>query len=357
LECTPLGQGEVEQASFSGAYERVHVRLPALPGMRPIAPPVPFGESSLRIESLRALDHSRRLPLAPGAPVWVGVRRIHALAQPGLNYLIVTDGSPAAQAAVTLGGQLARLANARVTLLGYGHPPESLDRHLQTARETLGSVGSGPTSLEARSTPDPLPTALALETERQAFDLVILGFQPQGGLALAERVLETGRHHLLLVPKAQSVPTRALLSVTGSEPGKEDMLGAGPLLSFLGAETTLFSVLPAANALLQQRVEAFLASGARTLAALGVPTDTAFKVGPIADSILETLKVGAYDLLVLGAPLADRAGRVAMTGVISQILHGATEVPTLIVRSRYASAQAPQLTFDGRIMIVEEIVT
>ena len=159
------------------------------------------------------------------------------------------------------------------------------------------------------------------------------------------------------MPKAGGVPARALLSVTGTEPGKEDLLGAGPILAFLGADTTLFSVLPAANALLQQRMQAFLESGARTLSALGVPTDTALKVGPVADSILETFRAVAYDLLVLGAPLADRGGRVALTGVISQVLNAAVEHPTLIVRSRYASAQAPQLTFDGRIMIVEEIVS
>jgi hypothetical protein len=58
----------------------------------------------------------------------------------------------------------------------------------------------------------------------------------------------------------------------------------------------------------------------------------------------------------LGAPLADRGGRVSLSGVINQVLNGATEHPTLIVRSRYGAAQAPQLTFDGRIMIVEEIV-
>jgi hypothetical protein len=60
---------------------------------------------------------------------------------------------------------------------------------------------------------------------------------------------------------------------------------------------------------------------------------------------------------VLGAPLADRAGRVRLSGLVSQVLHGAAEHPTLIVRSRYASALAPQRTFDGRIRIVEEIVS
>jgi hypothetical protein len=58
---------------------------------------------------------------------------------------------------------------------------------------------------------------------------------------------------------------------------------------------------------------------------------------------------------VLGAPLADRSGRVPLGGLISQVVAGAGQRPVLIIRSRYASATAPRLTFDGRIRIIEEI--
>src|SRR5258707_2846212 len=47
LDAPQLGKGEIEQSMFSGSVERLRVRLPAIPGVRPIAPPVAFGENAL----------------------------------------------------------------------------------------------------------------------------------------------------------------------------------------------------------------------------------------------------------------------------------------------------------------------
>src|SRR5712692_545070 len=100
LGASQMGQGHVEHSAFSGAFERVRLRLPAVAGLQPIAPRVSFGDNSFQVEATRSLEQARQWPLSPGNPVWVGVRRIHALAHPGYSFLIVTDGSPAAQAAV-----------------------------------------------------------------------------------------------------------------------------------------------------------------------------------------------------------------------------------------------------------------
>ena len=350
-----LGQGEVEQNAFSGAFERVRLRLPAVPGLRPIAPGVSFGDNSFLVEATRSLEQARRWPLAPGDKVWVGVRRIHALAHPGFSFLILTDGSPAAQAAVDLGGQLARLAHARVTLLGYGVPTSALDEMLQSAKESLGS---GLAALELRATPDPLAIAVALETERHAYDLVVAATSPAlPAINLAPQLLEAGPHHVLLVPRPTPIPARALVCVTGSEPGKEDVLFAGSLLHYLGAEATLLSVLPAASRdpLSRARTEQFLADGARTLEALSIPVTTAIGAGPVADAILEQIAAGGHDMLMVGAPLAGGSRRALLAGVIGQVLGSVTEQPILIIRSRYTTHAISQLTFDGRIKIIEEI--
>jgi sulfate transport system ATP-binding protein len=105
----------VEEISFGGAHERLRLRLPPIPGVRAISPPVTFGSSSILVDATRSPEQATRFPLQPGDKTWVGVHRIHALAHPGLSFLIVTDGSLRAQAALTLGGQIARLAHARVT--------------------------------------------------------------------------------------------------------------------------------------------------------------------------------------------------------------------------------------------------
>src|SRR5215216_5411065 len=96
----------------------------------PIAPPVAFGEDAVLVEAARTQDVARRFPLAPGDQVNVGVRRIHALVHPGLSFLILTDGSEASQDALDLGGQIARLAHARVTILSYGLEADKYENHL-----------------------------------------------------------------------------------------------------------------------------------------------------------------------------------------------------------------------------------
>src|SRR5260221_503870 len=46
LGASQLGQGHVEHSAFSGAFERVRLRLPAVSGLQPIAPRISFGDNS-----------------------------------------------------------------------------------------------------------------------------------------------------------------------------------------------------------------------------------------------------------------------------------------------------------------------
>jgi sulfate/thiosulfate transport system ATP-binding protein len=331
LTSPQLGLGEVEQTTFVGSFERLRLRLPPIPGVRPIAPPVAFGGGSMIVEATRSQDQVSRLPLQPGNNVWVGVRRVHALAHPGLNVLIVSDGSAKAQAALMLGGQMAQLAHARLTMLGYGASPDTLQRHLQAAKEKLGS---GLAYLELRTTPAPLAQAVLAEVERQPYDLVVLGFQRQENVELAEQILQMGEHHLLLVSQPQPTPAHALICVASGEPGKADVLFAGRLVRHVGAEATLLSVLSAEEneTSTRSRTERFLAGGVRSLQLLGVPARAAIRSGPVRDEITREVTAGNYDLLVLGAPLAARDGKISLAGVVSQVLNVINR-PVLIVRS------------------------
>jgi nucleotide-binding universal stress UspA family protein len=199
--------------------------------------------------------------------------------------------------------------------------------------------------------------AATAETEQHNYDLLVTGYAPSNGPALVERLLEANLSTLLLVPQPQPVPSSALVSITDSEHGKEDVLLAAPLLQALGAETTLLCVVPEAgrNLAAHARADTFLADGARTLAALGISAQTVVRSGPVAEAIQQQMTAGQHDLLVLGAPLAGRSGRLAMSSVMRQTLEAASKHPVLIVRSRLAAGVGPQRTFDGRIIIVEEI--
>jgi sulfate transport system ATP-binding protein len=339
LGAPQLGQGEIEQGTFSGSVERLRVRLPAIPGVRPIAPPVAFGEDAILIETTRTQDVARRFPLDPGKTVKVGVRRIHALIHPGLSFLILSDGSRRAQAVLDVGGQIARLAHARVTILSYGMKAAAAERHLREAKE---KIGSGLASLEVRSSDESVEAAVAHEVEHQSHDLIIFGNEgkkPAHWIGLAESLLRLGEHHLLLTPAIDSEPTRALVCVTGGEPGKEDVLFAGRFLRHLSAHATLLSVIPASpsNSELYDRVQRFLQGGVRTLDVLKVEADTLIRTGNVREEINQQMKEGSHDLLILGAPLNRRKGEVSLQGLVGQLLEDNTAHPALIVRSRYAA--------------------
>jgi len=348
LDSPQLGMGEIEANTFSGVVERLRVRMPAIPGVRPIAPPVAFGEDAVLIEAARTQDVARRFPLNPGDRVHVGVQRIHALVHPGLSFLILTDGSAPSQAALDLGGQIARLAHARVTILSYGMEADAHESYLQGAKEKLGS---GLAQLDVRSTPHPPEVAVDREVERQPYDLVILGIGEVASanrVALAEKILRLGDHHLLLVPAAHAEPARALVCVMSGEPGKEDVLFAGRFLRHLGAQATLMSILPSGNnSELHDRAERFLKGGIRTLELLRVPAQTTVREGNVHDEILGQMKEGEHDLLIVGAPLPQGGDRVSLEGVVGQIIKEMATHPVLVVRSRYA-ANIRRLIGDGR---------
>jgi sulfate transport system ATP-binding protein len=230
-----LGKATVEQTTFIGSFERLRLRLPALPRVQAIAPVVPFGSDAVLIDAARSQDMARRFPLRAGDSTWIGVQRIHALTHPGLRMLLLAGKNAVDQAALALGGHIAQLAHARTTVLGVGSLSDDHTQRLQTVKEQLGS---GLAALDVVASADPPSLAIAREVERQSYDLVVLGAQPQGSIDITEQQLHVGEHHLLLVPGPTATPSRFLICVTSGEPGKDDVLFAGRLARHLGAETT-----------------------------------------------------------------------------------------------------------------------
>jgi hypothetical protein len=91
LGCPALGQGEIESITFAGPMEHLRIKLPPLPGVRVIAPDVPYGSNTIILEAARPQNQARTLALKPGDGVWVGLRRLHGLAHPGFQVLLLAD--------------------------------------------------------------------------------------------------------------------------------------------------------------------------------------------------------------------------------------------------------------------------
>ncbi|HEU4402435.1 MAG TPA: ATP-binding cassette domain-containing protein [Candidatus Polarisedimenticolia bacterium] len=332
-----LGKALVEANGFVGSFERLRLRLPKLAGVRPIAPAAPFGGDFLLVEASRSQHQARRFPLHPGDAAWVGVRRVHALTHPGLSFLILTDGSGADEAVLDLGGRIARLAHARVTVLGRAAEDGALRERLQRGPD---HSGGGLAALETIPAADDDPAAaVAREATRQHYDLLIQALPARDALDQAERSLQAGDHHLLLVPGPGPVPSRVLICVTVGEPGKEDVQFAGRLTRHLGAQATIMTVLPEGGDVRERdRAGHFLAAGARTLSLLGVEAHTTLRQGPARAEILSEIRQGGHDLVVLGAPMTAYRGRVTLDRLVRALLGDLRDRPILIVRAHEALA-------------------
>jgi nucleotide-binding universal stress UspA family protein len=131
------------------------------------------------------------------------------------------------------------------------------------------------------------------------------------------------------------VPARLLICVAVGEPGKEDVSFSGRLARHLGAAVTILTVLPAAarGTPSETLAERFLAGSARTLNRIGVPVATRVRYGGVREEVVAQIAEGEHDLLVLGAPLPGRDGRIALGGFVGRLLPEVSQLPVLIVRS------------------------
>ena len=334
LDCPALGEGTVTTMGFNGPSERIRLELPSIRGVRAIAPAVPFGSENITIDASRPPEQASAFPLSVKDKAWVGIRRLHALSHPGLSFLVVTDGSLRSQSAISTGGYLARMSHARMTLLGVGKDEALLDSYLQDARKQLGS---GMASIQVRTDRTIPALAVARAVEQNPVDLVIAGWRPVEGTAIAEQIMQVGDHHLLLAAHPGARFEKALVCVASGEPGKDDVLFAGRLLRHLGAQAKLFTALGRdfKDEYHRHRVERFVAGGVKSLEMFGVPTESEIRIGTPQNEIVEEIERGQFDLLVMGAPLPQRNGRFAISGLMEDIMHNTGNCSVLIVRSHH----------------------
>jgi sulfate/thiosulfate transport system ATP-binding protein len=327
-----LGEGVVEEASFAGAQERLVLRLPAMPRVRTLSPPVPFGSHHFLVEASRAPHAARRTPLRPGDRAWVGVRRIHALAHPGLHFLLVTSDSAEDRAAVTLGAEMARLAQARVSVVVRGE--EGGEARTKLLRASVEKLGSSVTIHETRAVAGSRAEAVANEAGRLPYDLVVLGWEKGEGREITSAALAAGAEHVLLVPGPTPVPARILVGVAVGEPGKRDVAFTARLVRHLGAEVTVMTVVEGdADPAAREAAQRFVEGGVRTLSRLGVEAASAVRAGEPEEQIRAQVAEGKHDLIVLGSPLPRYGDRMELRGVLRRLLDSGVEIPILVVRS------------------------
>jgi sulfate transport system ATP-binding protein len=287
-----VGHGEIEEILFSGAVERLRVRM-AGDGPVPVAPGREgHPEAGSLLEVSRTLPEQRDFPVAAGQRVAVGARRVNVLPTPISSFTAVGATEAAARALhdspllATLGIRM----QTRVAL--------RVGRH-EWAPPGMPAVATGPGSAQA-----------------------------------AEWQLRHGAAQLLCVPLTAPLPTRVVIHTLDAAAVRATVPVAASLLRHVAAEAVYLGIYPASSSETDRaaRMRDLLDTRSAALAEHGLDMRTELRFGETGDELKRELVLHDTAMLVLGTSDPDRIDWTWLGG----LLDGQPERPVLIVNAARA---------------------
>jgi sulfate transport system ATP-binding protein len=304
LSSNYIARGEVEDIVFTGALERMRVRLLDEPCAAQLLGP--SGDGDARLEITRTQHERRSLPLAQGAHISIGARRLHVLPTPLSSFLAC--GATEADAA----------ALAREPLL------ESLSTRMKT-RVGLRAIDG------LTGTPAPFAGVAAIAGGDQA-------------AATVEWLLRHGASEVLVLPRNAPNPTRVFIHWTDEVARRATLAVAASLLRHVSAEAVYLGIVPEGRtgtgrpapmrALLDARSEAQQTHG------LEMRTELA--IGETVAELTRNLSAGSSQMLVLGITDLTQAATAYRSLLAAQ-----PGWPVLIVYRPPEARTAPELVASG----------
>ena len=328
LDWPAVGEGVVEDVGFIGSVERIRVRLPGIRGVRPIAPPARFGTDDLWLDAQRSQHLAARYPIQVGDRVHVGVRRVHALAHPGLSFLVALTDPARLDEHLQQVGHLARQTHARVHVF----LPDAASDAAALERRVRDRLGSGLAALQVRITQENLREVIAREAARQPHDLLIAPRSALRSVDRAQHWLRSGRHHLLLLDSPDVDFRQFVLCVAAGEPAKSDVRFCARLVRHLGAKVEVLTVArpdSAEDAI--ARIDRFQRASQRTFALFGVESRARVERGEIVDYLRQSSS--SQQVLVMGAPLWNSPEPLRIRGALASVLEANPAGALLVIRS------------------------
>src|SRR6266403_2939825 len=272
-----------------------------------------------------------------------------------MKILICSDGMPAAESAIQLGGLLAGPLKAETTLFGIAEKSqderplrEALEKQAQTLRSQNVALDI---SVQAG---DPIRQILD-RTSKTSYDLVIIGARWTGATGhhwRSEKTYEVIKaiQPPVLVAIGECKHLKRFLVCTG---GKEFIERAieftGKLAVAVGASVTLLHVMAEPPAIyadlvrLEEDVDRLLESKSelgtnlrrqkRELEHLGVSAEVRVRHGIVIDQVFEEAREGDYDLIVTGTSQARGLLRHYIMGDLTRSILNRANCPVLVARS------------------------
>jgi sulfate transport system ATP-binding protein len=288
-----LGRGVVEEVLFTGALERVRIRLEEAPDAPILAHASSDGAAFL--EATRAQFEQRAFAINLGQSVTVGVRRAHVLPTPLSSFTICAPNSSAAE----------RLAGNPLLLDLASRMKTRLRRHVDPL---LGSATS------TRDTTASMPGT------------TVIAARPEGA-SDAKWLLEHGVEEILILPEHAASPQRVLIHWRDESARSATLAMSASVLRHLAAEAIYVDVLP-------EKTPAERSSGIRSLldarsearAAHGLEIRTEMRFGVAAQALEQRLDESPGHMLIIGIASASQ-----LTGELATLLSG-PRWPVLLVR-------------------------
>jgi nucleotide-binding universal stress UspA family protein len=270
--------------------------------------------------------------------------------------LVLADGSPAARAAVAMAISCAKALERPLAILGAAEGAESdasvgaAVQEAQTlAKKDLATViavqASGDLLELARQRVEDIPTCLVLAGSSRT---------PVGAkLQITPRVwtlIKSLEPPIVVASEEHPSPLRWLFC-TGGAPHIEDGAAfAASLARGLGASVTVFHVSPQVPVLLGDRIEReeenaeqFLKSNSRVARHVGrqadifrkagVATRVRVRTGEVVDGVLEEIRSGGYDLVVVGSSPTRGPIRSYLMGDVTRDIVTLSSRSFLVLRS------------------------
>jgi len=302
-----MADGAVEEILFSGALERLRVRLrDGAAGAHIVRSDNSSEEPYLEVT--RTQHEQRVFPLTPGQQVALGVRRLHVLPTP-LSSFVACAATQALAEALSREPLLAELAMRMKTRVAVRVEP------------ALGAHRPG--SDAAAASP-------ASETDAAGADFSGAAVI-SAGVPAVEWLLERGVDEVLILPERAAAPARVLIHWVNESARRATLAVSASLLRHISAEAVYVGILPehgrpdaprplGMRALLDARSEAQFEHG--------LDMRTELRYGDVARELALHLAESRDQLLILGISDASE-----VSGRFAQLLANPTS-PLLIVYRR-----------------------
>ncbi len=343
LRSAYMADGAVEEILFSGAHERLRVRLGNGAAGAHVVRSDNGSDDEPYLEVTRTQHEQRAFPLVPGQTVVLGVRRLHVLPTPLSSFMACAQTEALAEALSRepLLAELAMRMKTRVAVrvvpaLGSDGPgPDERDRESVSHADSSGIDFAGAAVIAVP--PGAAAHQAPADVSEPATALAPVAAQAPSVVRSVEWLLARGVEEVLILPERATAPRRVLIHWVDESARRATLAVSASLLRHVSAEAVYVGILPghgSSDAPRPLGMRALLDARSEAQADYGLDMRTELRYGDVAQELTLRLAGSADQLLILGiSDVAELGGRFAA-------LLAAPASPLLIVYRR-AEAASP----------------